>query len=70
MSGPLLELEDIHVAYGKVEAVRGINLKLDEGGSPPSSGRTGRARPRFSPPPPASCPGADARAIRAATLPG
>ncbi len=31
MSGPLLELEDIHVAYGKVEAVRGINLKLDEG---------------------------------------
>ena len=31
MSDPLLELEDIRVAYGKVEAVRGVNLRLDEG---------------------------------------
>lgn len=31
MSSALLELENIHVAYGKVEAVRGVSLRLEEG---------------------------------------
>ncbi|MDO1583235.1 ABC transporter ATP-binding protein [Rhizobium oryzicola] len=31
MSAALLSLEGVHVAYGKVEAVRGVTLKLDEG---------------------------------------
>ena len=28
---PLLEVEDLHVAYGQVEAVRGVSLRVDEG---------------------------------------
>ena len=28
---PLLELEDVHVHYGKVEAIKGISLSVDEG---------------------------------------
>src|ERR1700736_1894975 len=28
---PLLELEDVHVHYGKVEALRGISFTVDEG---------------------------------------
>ncbi len=28
---PFLEIEDLHVAYGKVEAVRGVNLALQAG---------------------------------------
>jgi branched-chain amino acid transport system ATP-binding protein len=28
---PLLEVEDLHVAYGHVEAVRGVSLSVDEG---------------------------------------
>jgi len=31
MSAPLLELENIHVAYGHTEVVHGISLKLDPG---------------------------------------
>ena len=27
----LLELEDLHVHYGKVEALKGISLTVDEG---------------------------------------
>jgi branched-chain amino acid transport system ATP-binding protein len=27
----LLELEDVHVHYGKVEALKGISLRVDEG---------------------------------------
>jgi branched-chain amino acid transport system ATP-binding protein len=30
-SRPLLEVEDLHVAYGHVEAVRGVSLAVDEG---------------------------------------
>jgi branched-chain amino acid transport system ATP-binding protein len=28
---PLLEVEELHVAYGQVEAVRGVSLRVDEG---------------------------------------
>jgi branched-chain amino acid transport system ATP-binding protein len=28
---PMLEISDLHVAYGKVEAVRGVSLSLNEG---------------------------------------
>ena len=28
---PLLEIEDLHVAYGKVEAVRGVGLTMHPG---------------------------------------
>jgi branched-chain amino acid transport system ATP-binding protein len=28
---PLLEVEDLHVAYGQVEAVRGVSLRVSEG---------------------------------------
>ena len=28
---PMLEISDLHVAYGKVEAVRGVSLQLDKG---------------------------------------
>ena len=28
---PFLEIENLHVAYGKVEAVRGVNLVLQAG---------------------------------------
>jgi branched-chain amino acid transport system ATP-binding protein len=28
---PLLEVEDLHVAYGQVEAVRGVSLRVEEG---------------------------------------
>jgi branched-chain amino acid transport system ATP-binding protein len=31
MTAPLLEVEDLHVAYGKVQAVRGVSLRVDEG---------------------------------------
>ena len=27
----LLEIEDLHVAYGKVEAIRGVSLKIEAG---------------------------------------
>ena len=60
MSGgtPLLEVEDLHVAYGQVEAVRGVSLRVDEGQivtliGPNGAGKTsilsaltGLARPR------------------------
>jgi len=32
MSSALLEVRDLHVAYGKVEALHGVSLKVDEGG--------------------------------------
>ena len=28
---PLLEIDDLHVAYGQVEAVRGVSLRVGEG---------------------------------------
>ena len=28
---PLLEIEDLHVAYGQVQAVRGVSLRVEEG---------------------------------------
>jgi branched-chain amino acid transport system ATP-binding protein len=31
MSAPLLEVEDLHVAYGKVQAVRGVSLRVEDG---------------------------------------
>lgn len=31
MSAPLLEIGDLHVAYGKVEAVRGVSVSLERG---------------------------------------
>ncbi|CAM5785989.1 ABC transporter ATP-binding protein [Castellaniella caeni] len=31
MAGPMLEIADLHVAYGRVEAVRGVSLTLDPG---------------------------------------
>ena len=31
MSGPMLEIGDLHVAYGQVEAVRGVSLTLEPG---------------------------------------
>jgi len=31
MNAPLLEISDLHVAYGKVEAVRGVGLSLQAG---------------------------------------
>jgi branched-chain amino acid transport system ATP-binding protein len=30
-TAPLLEVDDLHVAYGKVEAVRGVSLRVGEG---------------------------------------
>ncbi len=30
-AAPLLEVEDLHVAYGQVEAVRGVSLRVGEG---------------------------------------
>ena len=30
-TGPVLEVEDLHVAYGAVQAVRGVGLRVDEG---------------------------------------
>ena len=30
MSRPLLEVQDLHVAYGKVEAVQGVSIRVDE----------------------------------------
>src|ERR687895_1381924 len=31
MAAPLLELTDVHVRYGVIEAVKGINLRVDHG---------------------------------------
>ena len=31
MGAPMLEIEDLHVGYGQVEAVRGVSLTLDAG---------------------------------------
>jgi branched-chain amino acid transport system ATP-binding protein len=31
MSGPMLEIGDLHVGYGQVEAVRGVSLSLNKG---------------------------------------
>jgi branched-chain amino acid transport system ATP-binding protein len=31
MSGPMLEMVDLHVSYGQVDAVRGVTLSLDAG---------------------------------------
>jgi branched-chain amino acid transport system ATP-binding protein len=31
MSAALLEATDIHVSYGRSEAVRGVSLKIEEG---------------------------------------
>src|SRR5690348_10286901 len=31
MSEPLLDVRDLHVAYGSVQAVRGVSLHVDQG---------------------------------------
>ncbi|MFT5591471.1 MAG: branched-chain amino acid transport system ATP-binding protein, partial [Bradyrhizobium sp.] len=31
MSMPILEVEKLHVAYGKVEALHGVTLRVDAG---------------------------------------
>ena len=31
MTAPMLEIGDLHVAYGQVEAVRGVSLQLQPG---------------------------------------
>ncbi|WP_199035013.1 ABC transporter ATP-binding protein [Glycomyces salinus] len=32
MSSPILSVESVHVSYGRVEAVRGVSVEVDEGG--------------------------------------
>ena len=31
MSTPMLELEDVHTAYGTIEALKGISFTVEEG---------------------------------------
>ncbi len=43
----ILEIKNLVVSYGGIEAVKGIDLKVEEGKLSPSSARTARAnRPR------------------------
>ena len=44
MSTPMLEVADLHVAYGQVEAVRGITLTLDAGQIVSVIGRNGAGK--------------------------
>jgi len=42
----VLEVKDLWVALRQIEAVKGVSLHVDEAAPSPSSGRTGRERPR------------------------
>ena len=44
MSTPMLEVADLHVAYGQVEAVRGVTLTLDAGQIVSVIGRNGAGK--------------------------
>ncbi len=53
-AGGLLTVTGLVVRYGAIEAVRGVDLRVGAARSSPSSDRTEPARPRSSPPSPAS----------------
>ena len=55
----MLAVNDIHVYYGSIHAVKGVSLEVNEGRSSPSSAPTAPGSPRCSTPSPASStPGA------------
>ena len=45
VGGSVLKIEDLTVAYGRVRAVNGLSLHVDEANSSDSWAATGRARP-------------------------
>ena len=42
----MLKINDLHYAYGKIQALNGIDLELEEGEIQQSSGRMALASPR------------------------